>query len=520
MFKMRYDISPVMKILTTSPTKALIESATDLEMAELRRQLTYTNTSLSFQISKLMKHRWFRQNHPKAWQEKVDDLKSRMKQTLVFKDGDGKTFIRPGSIKYLSNMQIQVENRINYPESKLIAWGKKPPFEPYSYQTEAVGRLISEKHGAVSLPTGSGKSLILQLLTKNLGLQTAVIVPTKGIFLEVLEDFERAFGKNKVGAFGNGKKDIKKQITVCIAKSISMIKPGSDEEAFFKAKQVLIADEAHLFASTELEKICHNYLASAPYRFFLSGTQTRGDGSVPLLQSITGPIVYEMTTKDGIEFGSLSPLEFRIVSVDPGKKGYDTSDAAKMKSTHLLYNENVINKAAEIANNMAKLGENTLILVEEIEQISLLIKKLKVPYVYTHGNTTKIEDLKKMGLDKTDLRESLEKFHKKIDGTMVLIGTENISIGVNTFAHNGINLQGGASEIGTKQGIIGRMVRITQKSKFSEFHKEKKTGRIWDFRIKSHMSSKGEMVDYSLMEKHLQKRIGFYKETGGKIMEV
>lgn len=507
-----------MKFKIVEPTKAYVSCSPE-ELEALKRALTYTNTSVSFQLRKLMKQKWFEINRPVEWKEKYDKLTAEVKKTLVFKDAGG-VFIRPGSMSYLP-FQFEVENQIIYPDFKTIAWAKKPPFEPYKYQLDAVQAMLSAKHGAVSLPTGAGKTLCLQLLTRQLGGKVAIVVPTKGIFLEVLTSFEESFGRSKVGAFGNGKKDIKRDITVAIAKSVSMVKPGSKEADFFAQKSAFIFDEAHMAAATELEKISHNVVKNAPYRLFLSGTQTRGDGAIPLLQSITGPIVYSMTTKDGIAQGALSPLEFRIISVPPGVKGFDSSDAAAMKRQHILYNPHVIKKAAEIANNVVtKMGENVLILVEEIEQMALVAKELNVPFTYTHGNTTPIETLKKLGLEKTDLKEALEKFHKKIDGTMVLIGTENISIGVNTFAHHGINLQGGASEIGTKQGIIGRMVRITQNSKYTTFHKEKKIARVWDFRITPTIKENGDVIEYKLLERHLGRRIKFYKETGGKIIEI
>lgn len=507
-----------MRIKIVTPVKAYISDYTTEEYKDLAKELSYTNTSVSFNISKLKKQRWFKANHPEKWQARYDELQKDLKKTLIFSDEGGK-YIRPGSIPYIP-FKTEVINLVEYPALKKFAWHKKPPYTPYVYQQESVEKLIHERHGAVSLCTGSGKGLILQMLTREMGLKTVITVPTKGIFLEVMEAFENAFGKAKVGAFGNGRKDIKKDITIAIGKSLTLIKPGSPEDKFFKNKQVLITDEAHTFGSSELDRTCHGALDNIPYRFFLSGTQTRGDGSVPLLQSIIGNVVHTMTTKDGIAGGFLSPLEVRVLTVNSSNPMFYKDDPAEMKREHFLYNMNVIRQAAMIANTSAtKLGENTLILVEEIEQLALVAKELKVPFVYTHGNTTSKEDLARMGLEKTDMKEALDKFHRKVDGTMVLIGTENISIGVNTFAHNGINLQGGASEIGTKQGIIGRMVRITQKSKYAEFHKEKKVGKIWDFRINIPKDAR-HREGPDLLEKHLQKRISFYEETGSPIIEI
>jgi superfamily II DNA or RNA helicase len=508
-----------MKIKIVNPIKAYISEYKSSELENIKKELTYSNTSVSFNLKKLSSQTWFKKNHYDKWLERYNELKSQLKNTLVYSDYNG-TYIRAGAINLLKNVDFTTENLIEYPKQSKYEWKTLLPFEPYYYQKEAVQKLIENKHAAISLPTGAGKTACLLMATQQMGLKTAIVVPTKGIFLEVFEAFQTHFGKDMVGAFGNGKKDIEKPITVCIGKSVSMVKKGTKEATFFSEKELFLADECHLLAAAELEKIAHQTLAFAPYRFFLSGTQTRGDGAVLLLKSITGPLVYSMSTKEAIENGFLSPLEFRIVSVPPEKVDFDSKDASKMKEKHILYNKNIIKKAAQIANSVAtSLNENVLILVEEIEQMALVAKELTVPYVYTHGNTYKNEELASLSLSKTNLEEVLEKFHKRIDGTMVLIGTENISIGVNTFAHHGINLQAGASEIGTKQGIIGRMVRITHKSKYAQFHKEKKVARIWDFRITPAVNRLGRKYNYEILERHLQKRIGFYKETGGIIME-
>ena len=490
-----------MKIKISDPTKAYLIDFPREELEKVSKSLSYRNTSVQFQLLKLKKNRWFKEKNYSGWIQAIQNLESQLKTTLVFKDDAG-IYIRPGSISYLQN-SYDVENSIVYPKPKLIPWAKPVPFEPYIYQQQAVQNLLDIKHGAVSLCTGAGKTLCLQLLTKKLGLKTVIVVPSKSIFLEVLESFETHFGKAKVGAFGQGKKDIKKDITVAIGKSVTMIKPNTPEWEFMSSKQVLIWDESHLSGAEELQKTCHGVLSSAPYRFFLSGTQTRGDGSVPLLQSITGPVVYEFSTAEGIRGGFLNPLEFRILPVQSHRPSYRVDDPMTMKRIHLLRNPNVLDMAAKIANSSAStLNESTLILVEEIDQIAELSKRLTVPFTYIHGGALKKDEAEKLGLENRNLKEELLKFNN--GDVKVLIGTDAISTGTNLFpTHNTINLQGGSSEISTKQGVIGRSVRLLSKSKFKDKHKPKNVSKIWDF----------DILDIEILKKQLGKRISFYEET-------
>lgn len=493
-----------MNFLIIEPTVAVFQGS-DHELQKLKSFLTYTNTSVSYLISKHMKNKWFKQRNPAEWAERLNQLKVEAKKTLVF-EKNGLTYIRPGSLHYLkeAGFDFTSENHVIYPDKGSILWKTKPAFEPYEYQAKSVEELIKSRHGSVSLCTGAGKTFLSALITKNLGLETLVVVPSKSIFLELLHFFETHFGKNKVGAFGNGKKDISKQITVAIGKSLTMIEEDSPEHKFMANKKVLILDECHQWASTELEKVCHNIAKDVPYRFSMTGTQTRGDGAVKLLQSITGPVVYELSTKDGIEGGFLSPVETRIITVG-SKSTKNTSNPGIMKQEHFLYNPEILEKTAQIVNALADKNETSLILVEEIEQIAKLAKLIKVPFGYIHGNTTKKEDLKRLGIEKSDLTNTLLDFN--MGKIKVLIGTDCISTGTNIFCHNGFNLQGGASEIGVKQGIIGRMVRRLDRSRFAKYHPPKKVARLFDFKVQG--------VD--MMERHLATRVKFYEETGGKV---
>src|SRR5690606_30142158 len=134
------------------------------------------------------------------------------------------------------------------------------------------------------------------------------------------------------------------------------------------------------------------------YRFFVSATQTRNDGTEKVLQSIIGKTVLHMELDEAIAQGYLCPLRFTVLNTySPDSR--DLQDPAECKRAHFLYNPNVADLAAKIANASWSVNEqSTLILVEELTQIQMLVKRLKVPFAYVHAGSDK--EARKFGLTK------------------------------------------------------------------------------------------------------------------------
>jgi len=497
----------MIKVTIENPSECYIENSVPDEIEVFKKELTYTDTGVMFNLKALNKNIWLRQNKPDIFEIRKKELESKL-TTCMLKFKNGKYYFHPGSIPYMEDkVNFTVVNNVVYPEPKKIPWRKPLPFSLYNYQQESSDKLIEEKHGCVSLCTGSGKSLLLLNMTRELGLRTVIVTPSKSIFKEILEQFEFHFGKSKVGSFGAGKKVIGKQITVCISKSLSMVKKDTPEYKFFRDIQVLAVDESHLTPASTLEKVVHDLFKMTPYRFFVSGTQVRGDGKEKLLRSIIGKEVVSLNSRDAIEGGYICPVKFIIIdtfSRDP--KNY--RDPLKAKRKHLLYNGNVALLSAQIANSAWNSNkESTLILVEELCQIKAVSDLLNVPYGYAHSASKK--DSEEYGLDKVKPHESVEAFNK--GEIKVLIGTSCISTGTNMYpCHNTINWVGGASEVRTKQGAVGRSVRLLKNSKYKDLHKEKKISKIFDFNI----------TNIERLKNHLEKRISMYKETSDDIVYI
>lgn len=496
-----------MKIVKNTATKAYISDYTAEEYAVLEKACKYTNSSVAFQLRKHLKNsrfkHWCLNNDSNKWEKQKEDLEKEKDHSLLKQDDKG-TYIYPGYIPYLpKKIEVDFEDNVSYPNFKMLPWRNKFPHELYTCQTDTIDLMLENKHCHAELATGIGKTITITTLAQMTG-NTIIVTPGKDLFNDLVKNFKHYLGEKYVGYYGDGKKKLGKPITICIAKSLSMIKPGTDAWKFFNSANVVIGDECHTLAAKTLEATFHGVLANIPYRWFLSGTAIRGDGTGKLLKAIIGPSVYSFNTKQGIEAGILNHLQFKVVDVLTDKPGYYKDDPITMKRAHFLRNTNIADFYAKLANSLwESRQEQTLILVEEIGQIAELAKRLKVPFTYAHGNTTKKDDLERLNLQKSDNISNIEAFNK--GEYKVFIGTNCVSTGTNFFSnHHTLNWQGGGSETSTKQGPIGRSVRLLHKSEYAELIKEKPITTVWDVNV----------VAIELMEKSLRKRIDFYKETG------
>ncbi len=495
-----------MRFQIVNPTKALVLDATYKELEDLKNDLTYTNTAAQQDVKRHYGNVWLRRKDEEAWQQKLDLLKSKVKNTLVFEE-NGETYIRPGSISYLP--PYDVENLIKYPVPKKIAWKHVLPFQLHEYQEISVVELLRVRHGNVALCTSAGKTAIILKACRETGFRTAIIAPSKSIFNELLAKFEYHFGKGEVGTFGDGKKKIGKRFTICIADSLTNLTPGTEEWNFFSNLDMLIADESHTWGAETLDAVCHEALANIPYRLFMSATQTRGDGTLKLLQSTIGQTVHTLTIEQAIKGGFICDNEVRIIEVESSNPNENSADPLEMKRIHFLSNKNICAIIAKLANAKAVAdGTQTLVLVEELSQIARLLLLLKVPFAYAHSekNAKKLEAL---GLEKVDPAESVEKFNK--NEVKVLIGTSCIATGTNIYpTHFTFNWVGGSSEIRTKQGAIGRSSRLHSQNPHKEKCVPKEFSTILDFDVR----------DIDILGRHLNDRISYYEESGKPVKRI
>ncbi len=482
-----------------SPTKIRF-SCSEQNLASIRHYLTFTDNSVLFEIRKLKNSPWFLNKYsPEEVKDILNEKQRLAKKCLLFKDSNG-YWTHSGFKPYLESIlgekaTIGFEVEEGFP----IPWEKKPEFEPYSYQTEAIEALLNNRHAAVSMATGLGKSLCILLLAKQLGLKTLVMAPTSSIAEQLYNQFVTYFGKKKVGYFGGGKKESRKLITVGLGASLTRVEEGRHLKNFSDVK-VFIADECHTTPAATFQKVCLELTKNAVQRFFFSATPTRGDGQERALEGIIGPVVYDRDVKWGIENQYLSKPSFIVIKTTT--QAQDSSDPNTCTRRQLYYNPSVNQMAAKIANKYVKQGKKVLILIKEIEQFAKLFPYFTEKPLFAHGPLD--EDGKKVVTKEywdVDNEKIVQEFN--FGEANLLVGTASVSMGTDLKATDVlIYLQGGKPEIGVKQAI-GRATRVFK-------DRNKYECKIFDF----------DVVNSKTCHRHLIERKKIYREIWNDIKEV
>lgn len=467
-----------MKLQIVTPTKMLIQDATDSQLQVLRKILTYKNKNIEYRLKQLSRSR-----APLSvigYQREL--LEKELYHTLLWVDPEsGLFYTRPGLLSYIKQrfMDVEVESKIVYPEPGRLAWEELPPYQPHDAQAKAVERLLQVPHSHIEFATGTGKSFIVMLLIKNMGLPTIVTTPSVSIARQLYSTAVKLFGKKRVGLLGAGRKDLGSFILIAVGKSLSLIKePALIEE--FKKYQVFISDESHTLPASTFEYFCHTILAHCPYRWFLSGTQQRTAGDDLLLHSIIGPCVHRYTIQEAIDDGILAKLDFVMVNVRSKSLYDDPNNVVRMNQEHYYNNQTIARFIAALTYECVMQNKPVLILVDEHSQERLLHNFLRVDYAYACAGA--------------DVSKIVQDFN---DGKiMCVVGTSAVSVGTDFKAVEvTINWQANRSPIKIKQGAIGRSTRVTEK---------KRACTVVDFCV----------VNVPLLRMHAMTRSKYYAEIG------
>jgi superfamily II DNA or RNA helicase len=484
-----------------SPSRLRLSGFNPQQIVLLKSSLTYKDQKVFFEYRKFKHAVWFAHKHgQEAYDQRLEELKQAVNKCLLFEDEQG-LWTWSGLTRKIERLfpEAKFTSDVTYPEQGLLGWDQVPPYKPHAYQEDSKTQLIAYQHAGVEIGTGLGKSLIIYNLLKHYGLKSVVMAPSKDIANKLYEECLRYFGPKKVGFFGDGKKKSSKLITIAIAQSLTRIEPGSEHWVELSKAKVFMADESHQCPASTLAKVCFGLVENAPYRFFFSATQIRNDGLDLLLEAITGPIVYRMTVKEGIEQGYLARLVFTMIKTTSNKT-FDHGDVNEMTRQHLYYNDRVIKQAATMANHFVDQQKcRVLILVEELEQFAHLYPLLKHPVKFAHGGVTK-ENAGKIPKPFHDSDPSMFVKEFNCGEFPILVGTSCITTGTDIKANEvTIYLQGGKSEIQVMQGPCGRSTRLFE---FADGHK-KTTCRVIDF----------DVENIEDMHRHAQARKSLYEQV-------
>lgn len=482
-----------MQCVQNDPVYIRLNDVSPEELGLLRSILAYKNLSIQYQYNQARKNKYLYQAKGEVWHQHVLALKEQIPQTALFEDGDG-YYTYAGLLNRLQNLRLvdSYTNNVQYPDLKPMAWDLNyTPLESYPYQKEALEALLAEKHASIEISTGGGKSQILENIIKNTNLKTVVVAPFAVIANQLYDQLVKAFGKSKVGLYGDGRKQFSKQITVAIAASLVRLadKPDCEAKRHFQEKELLLADEAHLMAAETLVTISENLCKAAPYRYYVSATPTRTDGKDLLLEGIISKIVYKKEFKELAASGYLSPLKFKVFKVD-SDSSYAGTNAVKNKQEHQLYNPQILSLAAEVVNMKRDLGESVLVLVDELEQIQRLRPLIRHPF--------------EVASSETDVASLVEKFNNK--EVKLILGTSAISTGSNLKPlETLLLLVGGKSVIKIKQAI-GRATRLYPGKRFAT---------IVDFWVENNYQLSNHLDERLMIYQTLSDDIEFIENSNG-----
>ena len=370
-----------------------------------------------------------------------------------------------------------IERRYQYPEyteGSAKTWSQ-PGYAPRGYQVEAEQKLVACSHGAVELPTGSGKSYVIASLCNRFSdLGCIILAPTLSIAEQLLVDLTARFGKNAVGQFFAGKKESKgRRVVVAVSKSVTNLTENAPLYLDLAQRQVVIVDESHMIAADTLRAMMEGIFAQVPYRFFFSGTQIRGDGLDLVLEGITGPVVQKVAFKDLVNEGYLSKPTFHQF-LFPAKDDWETNDVMKMTRHHIYQHQAIYAHAGDTVLKAVRKGWPVLVLIDEVAQFPFLLPHiLGVKIGFAHGGIS----AKDVGED-ARLRHLPKEFHKSKPMELVaafdrgdlevLVGTSCIGIGTDLKTPRMIiDLVGGKAEAALRQRV-GRGSRLAPGK--SEFH--------------------------------------------------
>ena len=339
------------------------------------------------------------------------------------------------------------------------------PFPIRDYQFDAVCKALEKKRAILLSPTGSGKSLIIYVLTRYFLSQIAeehqkvlIVVPTTSLVEQMTNDFaDYGYGQDNIHKIYSGKdKDTMLSIVISTWQSIYKL-----NNAWFEQFGMVIGDECHGFKSKSLTTIM-NKCTEAAYRFGTTGTLDGSQTHELVLQGLFGRINKVTTTKRLQENDTLAQLEIKRLVLK-----YKDPLASEKRSYHeevdyIVQHE----KRNQFIRNLALDQKgNTLVLFQFVEKHGKILHNLI---------EQKAEDGRKIffvsGETDTSDREAIRKITEKQQDGIIVASLGTFSTGINIRnLHNIIFASPSKSQIRVLQSI-GRGLRKSDNGRVTQLY--------------------------------------------------
>ncbi len=330
-----------------------------------------------------------------------------------------------------SGVRASVRGRPRKGERVLDLGWRKYSLRPY--QREAVNAILGRGFGTISLPTGTGKTLIGLYVMYRLGRPAMVTVHRKEVADQWVNRIRRVLGTEAARYYGGRKENGDLQVALYQ----SIYRDGEVSGDVRLDHDLFIADEVHRVAADTYFNVA--MATGAQWRVGLSATPFREDGSDLRMWAGTGPVILEYPPEYMVERGYLARPVFKIFDTRQVGAGYDSW--REEYRNEIVENPYRNGKIAEAASEFASEGRTVYIHVERLDhgrRLEDLIPNAR----FVHGRSG----------DREELVEAFRRGRQRI-----LISTllgEGFDAPVNAF----INAAGFKSEVMTIQRI-GRALR-------------------------------------------------------------
>lgn len=236
------------------------------------------------------------------------------------------------------------------------------PFKARDYQIAALAHGVRKTRSVLLSPTGSGKSLIIYMLSQYYKKKTLIIVPTISLVHQLAGDFESYGYKGRCHKITAGAdKNTEAMITISTWQSIYKM-----PKAWFNEFEVVFGDECHLFKAKSLTSIMEK-LDKCKHRFGLTGTLDGTETNKLVLEGLFGTVKRVAKTTDLIEQGDLAELKIKVLLLkyeeEVRKANKDNDYHAEMD---FIIGHNGRNKF--IKNLALSLKGNSLVLFQFVEK--------------------------------------------------------------------------------------------------------------------------------------------------------
>lgn len=317
------------------------------------------------------------------------------------------------------------------------------PFAPRYYQTDSTDLTAKHNRGVYILGTGAGKSVIIAMIAQRVGVDTLIVVPDLGLKEQLYKSMKSWMG-NAVST------NINSSAPIIIANIDGVTR--KDKSVFLRFGMLITDEQHHSSAKTYLK--LNMMMTNAYYRYGLTGTFTRTDGSEMTMYGVLSNIIYKKSTSDLITEGFLSPVKIYMHQIRI--KGHSQKKYKEAYPLFCLHED--VNKIIEyLARKEISLGKQVLILVRLKHHGEMLKMMLRESAIYLNGD------------DPISYREEQKSLFLK-GSVRCLIATSVLGEGQDIPNIDVlINARMQKSEILTYQGI-GRALRLKEGKKYAVVH--------------------------------------------------